>query len=411
MVKGQRTGRALAAVTALVLAAGVRATPGNGIRMGGSSARLRPFVELEGRYDSNVAYSADAGARPGYVLHLRPGLTLDSQSDRTSVSFAGSADWAQYSGENEDLSRLYGEATLGVGVNRRGQLGLELTDAFRRTQRTEVLVLGGAVISNVNALDVSIPWRPGGGALTTTVGGGWTLESFEPFSDMPLCPGGGAACDPSQVSKLNYSDVSGRLELRWRFLPRTAVVVQGEYWKRLPSDPEVGGDASGWRANGGLAGLFGAHLAGTIKAGYASTTTEPDTGGTWYANVEGEWIPIETASVKLGYLHDSGADPGVGGGYSGHRLYLDGRVLLAGRYSAQLTTQYERRDYDDSPTLRSGDIVSVSPVLEAEVARWLRAGLGAAYTRRTSRLVPGTAQLPGYAFDKVEAFLRVRGTY
>jgi hypothetical protein len=412
MGKGDGTGlRALATLAALALAAAAQASPGNGIRMGGSAARLHPFLELEGRYDSNISFSDQGQKQSGYVFHVRPGLTLDSPTDPAAVTFSANADWAQYTGSNSNLSRLYGDATLGVGLNRRGEVGLELNDSFRRSSQTQVLVLGGAVVSNVNQLDLSVPWRPGGGALTTTVGGGWTLETFEPFSKGRLCPGNTPQCDPTLVSRLNYNDLTGRLEVRWRFLPKTAAVVQGEYWKRMPQDASVGGDASGWRGSGGLAGLFTAHLAGTIKGGYASTTATGGSSATWFANVEGEWIPTDTTSLKVGYLHDSSADPGVGGGYAGHRAYLDGRALLAGRYSAMLSMQYERRDYSGSAFIRSADLISAAPSVEVEVTRWFRAGAGVAYTRRTSRLVAGTPPLPGFKFDKTEAFLRVRGTY
>jgi hypothetical protein len=162
---------------------------------------------------------------------------------------------------------------------------------------------------------------------------------------------------------------------------------------------------------GGLAGLFSAHLAGTIKGGWSSASVTSSSQSTWYANVEGEWIPTETTSLKLGYLRDANADPGVGGGFTTHRVYLDGRVLLSGRYSVQLDTQYEHRDYQRSAVLRSGDLLSASPVVEAELARWFRAGAGAVYTKRTSKLPPGATALPGFQFDKTEVFLRVRGTY
>ena len=59
------------------------------------------------------------------------------------------------------------------------------------------------------------------------------------------------------IAKLGYSDLSGGLELRWRFLPRTAAVVSGEYWKRLPQNSTLGAKPSGWRVWAGAAGLVG----------------------------------------------------------------------------------------------------------------------------------------------------------
>jgi hypothetical protein len=409
-VTGDWTGRvALAALLILGFTESVSARPGDGIRVGGSTGRLHPYFEVETRYDSNVAFDEQARSTSGFILHLRPGLTLDAPGDLTAVSLKANLDWAQYLGGNSGLSRLFGEAQLGLGFNRRGALGLELTDAFRRSTSTTAFNLGGAVVSNSNQLQVSVPFRPGGGAFVTTLTGGWDLETFDPFDHGQLCTDGTPACNQDQLAKLGYSDVSGKLELKWKFLPRTAALLQGEYWKRLPSDSKLGSDASGLRAWGGLAGLFGAHLAGTVKAGYGSISNSPSSTSTWLANVEAEWLPLETTSLKLGYLHDLGLDPGRDAGFTSHRLYLHGGALMAGRYSGEVDASYEHRSYSAADV--TADLFQVSPTVGVELARWLQVAVGLSYTKRTSALPTGAGDLPGFNFDKTEAFLRVRGTY
>jgi hypothetical protein len=412
MAKGARTGlRALAGLLALVLAPAAAAGPGDGIRLGGSAGRLHPYLELEGRYDSNLVFTAEGEQEGGFILHVRPGLTLASPSERAAVDFRAHLDWAQHLGESSDLSRLFGEAALGVGLNRRGSLGLELTDAFRRSSSTQNLTLGYAVVSNTNDLRVSVPFRPGGGAFVTTLTGGWRLETFEPFVKGTLCEDGSVACDEGAVAQLDYSDLTGGLDLRWKFLPKTAVVLQGEYWRRFPSDTDAGSEISGYRGWAGVAGLFSAHVAGTLRGGYGSASLSPGSISTWLANGELEWIPLETASLKVGYLHDLGADPGAAGGYTSHRGYADARVLLAARYTTQLSASYERRAYEGAELIEAADLLTVTPSVDVELARWLTVGAGVSYTRRTSELAPGTPPLPGYEFSKTEAFLRLRGTY
>ncbi len=408
-------GRALAGLVLLVLAASAGASPGNGIRLGGSVARLHPYVELETRYDSNLTFSEQQEAVSGGILHIRPGLTLDSPGEKAAVNLKAELDWAQYLGENSDLSRLYGDAQLGVGVNRRGSIGLELSDAFRRSSSSSMLTLPAAVVENSNVLEVGVPWRPGGGAFVATLSGGWTLETFEPFSKGNFCDpanpaAGSPECDQSLLSDLGYSDVRGGLDLRWRFLPRTAAVLEGEYWKRLPANEEFGAKASGWRGRGGVAGLFSAHLAGTLEGGWGSVSDAPGSLSSWLANAELEWIPYETASVKGGWVRDVGVDPGQNAGYRSDRGYLDGHVLFAGRFTPQLKASYEHREYPESGGF-AADLIVVEPSLDLELARWLRVGAGAAYTRRTSDLPAGTPALPGFDFHKTEAFARVRGTY
>ncbi len=410
-MKGEtRVRRALAVLCMLGLAPLAEASPGNGIRLGGNSGRLHPYLELEGRYDSNVAFDENKNKTSGFILHVRPGLTLDAPGDPASVNLDANLDWAQYLGKNSDLSRLYGQSQLGIGVNRKGTLGLELTDGFRRSISTSVLNFGSAVIENSNRLNVAVPWRPGGGAFVTTVSGGWNLETFGPLTSGPVCGQAIPQCDQSDLAKLGYSDVNGGLELRWRFLPRTAAVLQGEYWKRLPTHSDLNAKPWGWRGWAGAQGLVTAHLAGTLKGGWGTVNDAPGSVSSWLANAEAEWIPMETASLKAGYVHDVGADPGIAFAYTSHRGYLNGRVLLASQYTVQLNAGYEHRDYPKADGF-AADLLVVEPSADVALARWLRVGAGVAYTKRTSKLPEGAPQLPGFEFDKTEAYLRVRGTY
>lgn len=410
---GVRTARrALAALLIAGVGTVARAGPGNGIRLGGNSARLHPYLELEGRYDSNIAYTSDRQPTSGFILHVRPGLTFGSQGEATAVDLNAALDWAQYLGTNSELSRLYGEAQLGLGLNRRGAVGLELTDAFRRSLSTSAMSLGGAVIANSNQLDVRVPFRPGGGAFVTTVSAGWDLETFEAFDTGPLCDATNPdpQCNQASAAKMGYSDVRGGLDLRWKFLPRTAALLQGEYWKRLPNDSMMGTKASGWRAWAGLAGLFSTHVAGTMKGGWGAASNAPGSISSWLANAEAEWLPVETAGLKLGYLHDIGVDPGATGGYTTHRGYANARALLASRLTLQLDGSYEHRSYSTG-ALRTADLLTGAPSLGYEVARWFSVGAGVAFTKRTSKVAPTATLLPGYKFDKTEAFVRLRGTY
>jgi hypothetical protein len=190
-------------------------------------------------------------------------------------------------------------------------------------------------------------------------------------------------------------------------------VLQGEYWKRLPQDTQVSSKPTGWRAWAGAAGLVTTHVAGTLKGGWGSVSDAPDSLSSWLANAEAEWLPFETASLKAGYLHDVGADPGMAGAYKSHRGYLDARALLASQYTARVTAAYEHRDYPSAASAGgfTADLFTAEPSIDMELARWLRIGAGVAYTKRTSKLPPGTPALPGFNFNKTEAFVRLRGTY
>jgi len=408
------TAKMAAAALFLGSASPAWAGAGNGIRIGGSEGRLHPFLEVEGRYDSNVFVNDQNVAAGDLVLHFRPGLTLAVPGEMTSVEAAAKLDFAQYLGledkGSKDLSKVYAEASLGITVNKTGLVGLEIDDTFRRSDQPSALSLGSGVVSNYNTLSVRMPWRPGGGALTLGLGGAWTLETFERFFSGATCATSGSAfCDTSTLNKLGYNDLSATFDLRWKFLPRTSATFEAQYFKRLPSDNSLFNglnDPAGFRLKAGVTGLVTTHLAATLDAGYGATTSVSPTVGTWLADVELKWLPTETGTVALRYGHDFRTDPGVH--YELNRLSVEARQQLAGRYALRATAAYTNLDYVGVPgTTR---LISVSPAIEAEVTRWLRAELGYTYTDRASSASTALA-LASPDYSKNEAWLKVVCTY
>lgn len=393
---------ALAAAAALGVASPASATAGNGIRLGGSEGRLHPFVDLEARYDSNVTYTSAGTQQGDFILHFRPGIILNVPGDQAAVDLTADLDWAQYL-DHSSYSKLFADANLAAGFNRRGTVGLELKDDFQRSANTYVLSLGSAVVSNRNAFDLSVPIKPGGGALILTLNGGWLLETFEKY--LPD--------DPRPLSKADYNELKGGAELRYKFLPRTAAVVEASYFSRIPNDTQYSYEISGLRALGGVAGLLSTRIAGTLKAGYGDTfNSAPKPFSTWLGQLEVEWLPSETADLRAGYAHDYGVDPGTELSlYEQNRVYLDGKVLLASRYTARLVAGWDRRNYPLS-TDTSGSLLRVEPSFEAEATRWLRLSLGYAYSRRdTSTPSASTAAAVLYNYAKSEVWLRGTLTY
>lgn len=412
-------GRAAAAILAMAVAGPAAASAGNGIRLGGNEGRLHPFVEVEDRYDSNVYYMSNANPATGgksvgdMVVHIRPGFELGIPGEVAAAELSGNLDWAQYLGLDESetssqLSKLYGQAALGLTLNRRGAIGLEIDDEFRRSQNTTALVLPNAAISNFNALRLRAPWRPGGGALVVSLTGSWLLETFEPYFDQQTC--GVASC-----GDLGYNELRGGGEVRWRFLPRTSAVFQGGWFSRAPND-SAADDVSGIEAQAGLTGLVTPHVGATLKAGYGTTLgSAGGNTGTWLATTELEWMATDSASVKVGFAHALGVDPGPLL-FTSSRVYSGGRILLAGRYALRADVNWERRSYDRfpdpvtaTPTSASANVLRVEPAFEAGIARWMSASIGYAYSRRTSDF-PGTP-LPGFDYTKNETWLRLAVRY
>jgi hypothetical protein len=383
---------------------------GNGIRFGGSEGRLHPFIELQGGYDSNVFIADNSTTSVGdVILHVRPGLTLEIPSGMVGVNLSANLDWAQYLGikdsGSKDLSKLYAAAKLGLSVNQRGVVGLQLDDEFRRSNRPQALTAAGNIVTNYNGLDLRLPIRPGGGALTLTLNGSWALESYETLLKRSTCPvGSPVSCD---VTKLGYNEVGAGAGVAWKFLPRTSALLEGGYFLRSPNSKLVSAEVSGYRAMTGLSGLITSHIAATLKAGYGGTlSVSPGSGlSTWLATVEGEWLPSETASVKLGYAHDFAVDPAVPV-FEAHRVSLTARKLVGGRFSVGGRASWDLLSYIGGG---STNLFQVSPVLGAEVTRWLRAEVAVAYTDRSSSSLGSALTVPSYS--KTEAWLNLVATY
>ncbi len=376
----------------------------NGFRIG--AGRLHPYIDLEARYDSNVLYALSTGKRtPDMILHVRPGFTLKVPGRPVDVDLAGDLDWSKFFGasaKSTDVSFLFGAATLGLGVNREGQLALDLTDSFRRSDETSSFALATAVVSDYNDLSIHLPIRPGGGALIFGVGGEWVLESFEPFIDS-----GG----PAPVSKLGYNQIQGSADVRWLFLPKTALVLEGNLFRRVPNDAAFATPISGIRGMAGLAGMVTPHIATTLKGGYGQTLGAADTAHkTWLANAEIEYLLSDFAGVKVGYSHTFQADAGlVFSLYDQHRVYADAKMLLAGRLTLHGQAEWDALEYPLDTGNATTQLVRFNPGFDYELMRWAVVGVSYMFTHRTA--TNDASAIPSFNYTKHEVWLRATFTY
>ncbi len=137
-------------LAALALSFVARAEAGDGIVFAGSGT-FRPYLNIEERYDSAAAFAATSktgNPDSDLITHIRPGFNLLLSKDIGEFGLNANLDWAQYASATE-LSRLFGAATLAFGTNRHSEVGIELFDEFRRSDRTSTLSLMYGAISDV----------------------------------------------------------------------------------------------------------------------------------------------------------------------------------------------------------------------------------------------------------------------
>jgi hypothetical protein len=405
--------KVVAAALLAAVAAVAHAGAGNGIRFGGAEGRLHPFLDLETRYDSNVSYSPANEAVSDVILHVRPGIDLKIPGELASVEFSGALDWANYLGIDEpgtkDLSKFYGDARLAAQFARRSAVSVRVDDDFRRQVSTSSLSASSrAVVSNWNALTLSVPWKPGGGALVVTATGQWLLETFETYQD----EAGGI-----DVGDYGYSQVRGGGEVLWRFLPRTSAVFSGGYFTRTPNSPTRADEATGFDVAAGITGLLTPRIAATAKAGYAATsarraqaisgtTTSPtQDASTFVTDVGVEWLPLETLSLRVGYTRALGVDP-LASVYVSDGVNGAVRIKIAERFAFRTGARYDQIKFSSAS---GGDttFLRVDPGVDGVIGRWLNVGVGYVYSTRVATW-PG-APVPDYS--KNEVFLKVGLTY
>jgi hypothetical protein len=404
--------KALAATFAVLVAQVANAAPGDGIRLGGGEARLHPFLDLETRYDSNVSYTGANQAIGDVILHVRPGLELKAAGDVATVEFSGALDWAQYlgvEGDTTSLSKLYATAGFAALFNRQGSVSPRLDNSFtRQVSTTSLAASSTAVISNLNTLSLSLPWKPGGGALVVAANAQWTVEAFETYKDVPA----------ERLSELGYNQYRFGGDALWRFLPRTSGILQAGYFTRQPNRSNRPDQASGFDALAGLTGLLTPRISATAKVGFGSTSSEAvkdnttgaavipaKTTSTVVSDVGLEWLPLQSISIRGGYTRGVGLDPtaatyvadGVSGGF---------RLKVAQQVAVRTDVRYDHLSFRSNDATTS--FLRIDPGVDAAVGKWLSLGLGYVYSMRTASWPAGTAP-PDYS--KNEVFLKAAFTY
>ncbi len=392
-------------------------TPGgNGIKVG--EGRLHPSFELETRLDSAAGYFPPPGnLDPAVVsdtlsgellLHFRPGARLElPASSKVDVNLTGYLDYVHYTGlltENSGVaSRLEGLGDLSVRFSEGAPVEVEVGDHFERSDRTRNAALGVGVLSLFNEVRLAVPLRPGGGALEITPKATWAVEFFQPLG--ALSPVGciESTCDPSVVRQFDYSNLSTAVQARWRFLPKTALVVDGRFDMRTyfqGSSP----NALLLHTTAGLAGLISPKLSVTAKLGWAQDFGAVGR-GTLLAQLEGSYLLSTTMSVKAGYTRSM--EPVAAYGlFRDDRGYVEGQALLGGRLTVRGLAAFDYLSFQDASNPRRDTTFRLDVGPQYQFQQWLVGGVGYMLGTRSS-----TSSGAGLNYTRHEGYARMTVTY
>ncbi len=422
MTRLRGTGRTLALLLCGLLAPVVSAqevAKSPGFKIG--DGELHPYLQLDARFDSLVGYftldSANNLLPSGeLILHARPGVKFDLDTPSTYVGFNGNAEYLWFTGlispGSVALSRLHASVGLDTKFNRDGAVEFQFGDQLTRSDRTQNPALGIGAISLFNNVYLAAPIHPGGRALEVTPKVAWSVEFFDRLVNgiANFCPASNPLCDPAQS---NYSNLNFGANTRWKFLPKTAIIVDvNADWRYYFNNPLAAKVM--FRSMAGIAGLISPRISVTLLAGYAGDFTNGSI-HTFIANAELAYTVTDSTRVAVGYARNALPVPIIGAlindrGYlRGGVGFLSNRLTINGQFSVDyltfLGTPVNAMAPVPNPT-RNDFLISLNVTPTFVITSWFDISASYTLSYRTTQS-PLAPPLPGLEYLRHEAMLRL----
>ncbi len=341
---------------------------GIGIRTG--NLELHPAVAGEFGYDSNYFQRADEGegdVLSALRLRITPSLTLSTLGPQrrgeggappalnfsAGVFFAYNELFATDSASSEEISdqrHFNAGANFNLNVFPTRPVGFDLYgDYVRNVEPSNSVIEQAAFDRGSLRLGTGLTWRPGGGLFEWRAGYELGYNYFE----------------QDDFQDLNNANHTIRMRNRWRFLPRTALLFDGEAHFLRYSDNASQNNAERIRSRVGLNGLFTNHFGLLAMAGWAASFYESN-GLVPVRNYEGPVVHAEVkwfitpqpqlqpgdadvglASIALGYLRDY-SNSYLGDYYRRDRGYANMSYFIGGVALLSLEGGLSRHTHPDS---------------------------------------------------------------
>jgi hypothetical protein len=408
---------------------GAPTTAANGLKVG--DGRLHPFIDLELRLDSAPGFFPIGGSgspispnpSPELVLRPRPGIKLEVPSPTVSLDLDGMIEYVYYTGllrpGSTLLSRVQGAANLLAAFNRNGTVEFDLGDSFSYSDRTPSVVVAQGVLSLINEARGMLIIRPGGGALEIAPKGAFTVEFLRPLSSTPdpnctVDP----VCQLINTENMDYSNIRPGLEARWKFLPKTALVLDATFDIRSYFVAATNQPAMLLKAQAGLQGLVTTKIAAVTKLGwgydFAPNTPGRNAGAnTLIAHAEITYLMNEASYLRAGYIRTVEPVPLVRS-YQDDRGFAEARFLFMGRLLMRAYGAFDLFSFagvaqtPPAPPLpgRTDIGITIDASAEYQIFPWLYGAAGYVLTNRTSSVSSRTLNVTRH-----EPYVRVTGAY
>jgi hypothetical protein len=368
----------------------------NGIKIG--DGRLHVSLLAAIGYDSGAAYYTPGGSSTPVLagdLIVQPsaGITFGLDTANTFVNFTGSGGYVWYpgltTGITTKLSHPIANVTLGTAFNKLGAIEFQLGDTFTYSDQTTNTVAGIGLLSLYNTVYLAVPIHPGGGAIEVTPKFHFDLELFAQLLPQAL-PGctTDISCNPALVQNMNYGNLGFGLTGKWKFLPKTAVVVDLSFDDRLyfNTTPPPGGVPNTstnlpsllLRGTAGLSGLITSRISTLLLIGGGGDFVTGDATVIGQAEIAylGSFL-----TARGGFLRTMSPMP-VFGISTDNRVYAELRSTLLGRLTLSGLGGFDYINY--AKTSRADVIVSAQIQAIVQIVSFFSAGLSYNLSFRSS---------------------------
>ena len=361
----------------------------------GEGVLMHVGLGAEGGYDSNVFYGSSKipGAVIGSGILRMTGFGEITNSSRTgavpglSYDVRAGLTYRRYLSDNVFVKQYDNawmpSAGLGLGTSA-GAWGFSLSDTFMRQEdppyQTTGLVRGVSPISRDNNLaTLQAQWSPGGGRITGTLRYTNGIDIFEQGSGY------------SYANSLTHTFT---LDVSWKWLPKTALIVQANqgYVSYLSEDSRGKVSSYPLRIIAGLRGLITPKLQAVVSLGYANAfySSGATTAGFWgstYVDAQAIVNPTMLSRVTVGY-HQDFQNSVVSNFYYQYSVYAAWAQQIAGRLALDVSGRYSHLSYEgllfDPKQSRTDNTFVVGATLDYFIRSWIYGGIGYSYTANVS---------------------------
>jgi len=329
---------------------------GIGVRVG--NLELHPGISGELGYDSNYFLrSSEEDPLSAYRIRITPSITLSTLGPQrtqgstppSKLTFRGGAYLAyneiiatdsKYKSEFADQRHLDVGSDIFLNIMPVGRVGGDTYLNFvRQGQPSNNTDTQNAFDRDSFRAGAGVTWRPGGGLFDWRLGYEFLYNYFE----------------KEGFSYLNNFQHQVNMRGRWRFLPRTALLYDGNYTWVLYPNPGSQNDGTIARSRIGMNGLITNQLSLLALIGWAGTfykqgtNAAPEQFDSLTAQAELKWYisggaektndgsaPVGLSYASIGYTRDV-SNSYLGNFYQKDRGYVGVSYMLGGAFVTSVT--------------------------------------------------------------------------